>query len=364
MSLTIQNGNLMVYYCFDIANEIKLDKVEKVFGKKPETSELVVERLTPEYIRHRVPPLLVRMGKVKIGKTEFIVKAKIYDFGVVTIIFVSKLRGKLNDLKKLSQKIASSKVLPKEARKFLEKIKQEIEPSMERHKIQVEEFFEDFLIFKVNKFYQKTKIPDLLKDHGKNIAKALRCDAGNLSENEIQDAIKNPLSYYEDDLVVVDWNAAFIYDKKESYDLIDVLEYALIESLELRTYDTVLDIVLEKAYTDISNIKKFSLYPHSKTISYLTEVKVEISDIIEKVSNLIKLIGDVYLAKVYASASERFYMNEWRKSVEKKLDTIESIYSTISGRTWDRRLLLVEVFMTALFVVWFALEMTLLLLGK
>src|SRR3989344_8488855 len=85
MPLQIKDGLLMLYYCFDIANEIKLDKVEKVFGKKPEPAELALERLTPKYIKHRVAPLLVRMNKISVGKDQFLVDVKLYDFGVVTI---------------------------------------------------------------------------------------------------------------------------------------------------------------------------------------------------------------------------------------------------------------------------------------
>ena len=35
-SLKIKSGNAMVYYCFDIANEIDVDNIETIFGQKPE----------------------------------------------------------------------------------------------------------------------------------------------------------------------------------------------------------------------------------------------------------------------------------------------------------------------------------------
>jgi len=364
MSLQIKDGLLMLYYCFDIANEIKLDKVEKVFGEKPKQSELVFERLTPKYIKHRTAPLLIRMGNFSAEKMQFSVDAKLYDFGVITIRFISKLTSDLDVLKKISSKIANSEELPKEAKRILEKIKKEIEPAVEKHIIEVEEFFEDYIIFKANEFDKKIKSEELLKNYSDEIAQALRCDSGSLSNQELKNAVKNPLSYYDDDLVIVDWNSAFVYDREHSYDVIDVIEYALIESLELRTYDTVLDTAIEKAYADLLTKKKFGLSPFSSKLDYLSTIKLEISDIIEKISNFMKLVGDDYLAKVYSTASERFYLDKWRSSVERKLDTVESTYSTLSGRLSNRRLLFVEVLMTILFFVWFITDIAILFLGK
>ena len=229
----------------------------------------------------------------------------------------------------------------------------------------VGEFFEDYIIFEINKFNRHITPEELTENYKMDIARALRCEDGDLSDHELLDAVKFHLSYYRDDIVFIDWNAAFIFDENHTYDVPDVLEYAVIELLELRTYDTVLDKVLEKAYTDMLKSRKFSLYPYSKTLNYLTEVKLEISDVIEKVENSLKLVGDLYLAKVYAVASGRFYHEKWRRSVEKKLETVETIYTEISRRISERRMLFLEGFMALLFIVWFGTELArMFLLGK
>ena len=216
----------------------------------------------------------------------------------------------------------------------------------------------DGIIVEVNKFNMPVTAKELVEKHRLEIGQLLRCEEAELDESQITDSLKQPLSYSKKDLVLIDWNAAFIYDTKHNYDVIDIIEYAVIELLELRTYDTVLDNVLDKAYTDVLKKKKgFSLSPYSKTMDYLAEVKLEISDIIEKVENSLKLIGDLYLAKVYAVAAERFYHEKWRRSVEKKMETVEHIYSTTTSRMWDRKLLLVEIFMTLFFVLWFVTEL-------
>ncbi len=358
--LKITKGSVMVYYCFDVANEIDTEHIQTVFGKKPEKGEIILERLTPSYVQYTNPPLLIRLGKKKIGKFRMEAEVKLYEFGVITVRFWMPIKSSLKNLKTLSSQLINNKYLEREAKETVRKIKSEVQISIETHKMEVKEFFEDYIIFEVNKFNKKTTPEELLEKHKFEIAKILRCEEAELSRKELLDAVKFHLSYYKDDIVFIDWNAAFIFDEKHTYDVTDVLEYAVIELLELRTYDTVLDKVLEKAYSDLLKKSRFSLSPHTKTINYLTEVRLEISDVIEKVENSLKLIGDLYLAKVYTIASGRFYHEKWRRGVEKKLDTLESIYSTLSSRQWDRKLLLVEVFMGALFMIWFLMEIVLL----
>ena len=49
-------------------------------------------------------------------------------------------------------------------------------------------------------------------------------------------------SYHEDDLTIVQWDTAFVYDRTESARAIeDILEFANSQLLELRTYDALLD---------------------------------------------------------------------------------------------------------------------------
>ena len=67
---------------------------------------------------------------------------------------------------------------------------------------------------------------------------AARGDRGaELSVAERQDVTQRHFSYGEDDLVVVDWNAAFVYEPSGSRDIPDILEIANAQLLEFRYYD-------------------------------------------------------------------------------------------------------------------------------
>jgi ribosome-binding factor A len=62
----------------------------------------------------------------------------------------------------------------------------------------------------------------------------------------------------------------------------------------------------------------------------LMETSAEISEIIEKVNNLIKVTEDVYYARVYATALKVLRSSQWSESVSRKIKVIQENYSMLS----------------------------------
>ena len=61
-------------------------------------------------------------------------------------------------------------------------------------------------------------------------------------------------------------------------------------------------------------------------------MRVEAGLLAERVGNSLKLIGDLYLARVYSAAAERFHLHEWEKIVAHKLDMIDRFYQMVTDR--------------------------------
>ena len=71
---------------------------------------------------------------------------------------------------------------------------------------------EDYYIFIVNEVSGEPKAADLVAQHGGEIAQIVRGEQNVLARSEQDDVLGTCLSYYPNDLVVVGWNAALIYD--------------------------------------------------------------------------------------------------------------------------------------------------------
>ncbi len=344
----------MLYYCFDVGDEILLDKIEHIFGETPTTSHLVVERLTPAYVQYRRPPLLIELGRSVLSDhySSAICRAKLYDFGVISIVFKIPLQGELKDLVGIATELVGNPKVYQLARERLQHLQNALAPGIIQapHTTDIE--WEDYAIFSIEQFERPLSAQQLLSDYGAEIAKILRCEIEPLSSSELSEAIRQPLSYYEDELALIDWNAAFLYDPRQSYDVPDVLEYAVAMLLELRTYDALLDRVLDRAYDDLEKKPSLmTLRPFATIIDYLSEVKLDVSEVIEKVTNALKLIGDPYLARVFNVAATRFGLSAWEASVRQKLNTVESLYELLYERTQARQLLVLEFLIVVLFVL-------------
>src|SRR5262249_29186418 len=67
-------------------------------------------------------------------------------------------------------------------------------------------------------------------------------DIDHLSKQEAEESTGRYLSYYEHDLVVVDWDAAMIIDHPQNFDeTLYVMELANVQLAELEAYDRILD---------------------------------------------------------------------------------------------------------------------------
>ena len=106
MSFTVKKGFLYAYFCFDVSREIALERVTSLFGRTPECAQFVCERLMPEHVRFKIAPLLVRLGKETVLGTSAEVKAKVYDFGVVSLIYQVPLQGSITSIAELMKRVA------------------------------------------------------------------------------------------------------------------------------------------------------------------------------------------------------------------------------------------------------------------
>jgi uncharacterized Rmd1/YagE family protein len=62
----------------------------------------------------------------------------------------------------------------------------------------------------------------------------------------------------------------------------------------------------------------------------LMRTQTEVSEVIEKVNNLIKITDDVYYARVYAMALQVLRSTQWTESVNRRMEVIRENYRMLS----------------------------------
>ena len=359
--MKIEEGSIYLYYLFDIANEIRLEKVEKVFGKKPVESSFTYNRVTPKQVSYSQAPLLVKLGnrsKELAGKKyDYKLSAKIYDFGAISFRLSFPLGGDFSTLVSISELLNENSEIEKDLRKELEKLKSELKESIIAPA--PEPLSEDYLIFHIKKS-DEASVSSFFENNRSLFAKILRSDSGPLSNSLVSDSLKNCLSYFSSDLTIIDWNCCIILDENDVSDVLEIIEFANIELLELRNYDLFLEKELVEVYQSIDsqNSRPWfipTISPFSNVLKKLEKTRLDVLELIEKVENTVKLSGDPYLVKIYRTSSECFRIKEWKSNVSSKLEIMEDFYHTFTDRLQNDRLLLLEFLMLLIFLVEFIL---------
>ncbi len=345
-------GSIYYMYMFDVGGDIDLARTETLLKKKAEAAEFSYTKITPRHMRLAPVPLQSELKKRKIADREYSVTTRMYSLGVVSVIFRTDVETELDRLPELAEP-----PLSQHASEIAEKTIREIDDSIIR-KYERDKVPEEYTVFVVKKQEKRIGGEEFLSKYKREIAVLLRDekDPSVLSDREVDIAVRNPVVYYKDDLTAVGWAGAFLLEPSDESDAVLTLELANIQLLELRTYDRLLDRLIDKAYADLKTV----LYPTAlrlfvphklySTAKEISEMRLEMADVLENIMNISKLVGDWYIARVYSYANERLHVNHWQDSVSRKLDYLEDFYAVAVDRITAFRNLALEALIVFLIV--------------
>jgi hypothetical protein len=360
----ISNGAVIAFRLFDIAYEIDLAKVERVWAARARTASR--GRLTgtpPKAVAFDVPPVSLMLDPVTLalegGAVQAEVTARVYDFGAVSIALRVPVRdlpwsALVGQMNAVDRSVGENQGDPWNA--LLQLLRTAIGPALIRPEAS-SALHEDYLIGVVYGFDQEMSAVDL--QARVDLVPLLSGERRRLSDAATQDLLRQRFSYYTDDLVVLTWDRAFIYEPRGDSDVIDVLEIANAQLLEMRYYDELLDDELPRMY-DMVAAERGKLAPlaarrFANLARRFQTLVAEVTELTEKVDNALQVTEDVYLARVYSAALELFRVSTVSAAVDRKLAIIRDTYSALYDEAHSSRSELLEVLIVLLIVVEIAL---------
>jgi hypothetical protein len=174
-----------------------------------------------------------------------------------------------------------------------------------------------------------------------DVAQLLTGETRPLSLSARRDLVSQRFSYFEDDLAVLTWNAALVVEPAaEDHDVQYVLEFANAQLLELRFYDALLDRELPRMYDRMEEARHgFHVLGrrYGRLLSGLQSRVAEVTELVERSENALKMTDDVFLARIYAAALEVFRGRTWRQGIDGKLAIIRDSYAMLNAESQARR---------------------------
>jgi hypothetical protein len=170
-----------------------------------------------------------------------------------------------------------------------------------------------------------------------------------LSHQESEESTQRAISYYEHDLVVVDWDAALIIDKPNCFDEpLYVMELANLQLAELEAYDRLLDDALERSYRDLG---VQGIRSRRDVMRELRELRIDLARFSDELQNITKFFGDWHVARIYEAIAARFHLSDWHRTIEEKVKTLDDLYQLARSDQQNRWMLMLEIAIVVLFII-------------
>jgi hypothetical protein len=337
------NGSVLVLIQFAVCEELRLDLLQQTISAR--TLQLsTMKHSVPSYVRYQRPPVIEPLEPLLLESGERLAgEIKYYDYGVVSVVFQLPFSGNWDSLVHLASRWVwdvdfASQVEPI-VRQRLERAAAAMVKPLSHW------LSEDYFIFHVHDAAGAPSAADLIRDHGARIAQVVRGDQLLLSEGEVSEVLNAKISYYANDVAVIGWNAAFLYDTKAGAETaIQLLEYANSQLLEFRHYDELLSGILDGVYDSLARKSGvLARWRLAGSASSLHTVLLDIGELTERADNAIKFLSDMFAARLYRMAAARVGVPDYKNLVAQKLKTAEDLYHFMVDQFNQARAFFLEV---------------------
>jgi hypothetical protein len=315
-------GTAAGLFLFDVCEEIRLEELRSILGARRLGEGL--KHAAAEQLFFERPPVVEEAQFP--GEAQARVRVKYYDYGVVSVLFEFPFNGEWTDLISLSSRWISGTDLPSRAEEIAKEKVARTRPTLV--KPYDNWLNEDYFIFFMREIGGNPSGASLLSSCGQQISQVVRGENAILSDDERREVLQSAMSYYPNDLAVLGWNAAFVYDSAAgSETTLQLLEYANSQLLEFRHYDELMTRELARVYDTVgqksSIINRWRL---PREASRLQTVLLDVTELTERADNAIKFLSDMFSARLYRLAASKVGVPDYKSLTQEKLRTAEDLY--------------------------------------
>jgi hypothetical protein len=343
-------GSVLVLIQFDVCEEINLDSLRNIFGARRQ--EASFKHPAPGYVRFQRPPVVEPVEPLMLESGERLdAQIKYYDYGVLSVVFELPFSGDWETLVRL----AGRWVWDTDFTSFAQKI---VKDKIERARPALVKLYdswlhEDYFVFHVREIAGNPTAAELLSTEGGRISQIVRGENAPLSDGEQQEIMQSKISYYPNDLAVISWNGAFLYDSTAGAEtVIQLLEYANSQLLEFRHYDELLTRELASVYDFMDHGSGiWARWRTAKRASRLHTVLLDVDELTERADNAIKFLSDMFSARLYKVAASKIGVTDYKDLVNQKVHTAEELYRFMVDQFHQSRAFVLELMVVIILII-------------
>jgi hypothetical protein len=341
--LAVAVGQILLYRLFDVADSVDLAAVERELRSAKGPGDGVA-RLRLQRQRDGVvftnPPVSAGLSdrELLLSGREWPVRvvAKAYDFGVMTIVWALNIPSgtTFDQLAELSVELEGEQMRADLERWMIEDASVAVDAMrVGLANPSIHDSQETLTIYAIRGFVSDGPVKASTVSAHLSLPSLLLGESDEFSQQLRDELLRSSYSYSTNDLVVIGYDQALVYDPDGTEDATSLLEFALAQVLELAYYDRQLDDRITHMHKQLSGRRT----PGSKANKKYDELRRDLltehlsfSEVIERVGAAIKVTEDLYYAAIYRGAMRVFRAQEVAAATEHKLEVMYRTYSMLS----------------------------------
>lgn len=353
--IRVASGHMFFFYAYDAGFEIALEEARSLC-EASDAPGIAGLRPAPAHLQYRPRPLTVPAGAVPVpvsGKTVLLdATVKIFDFGALSVTLTLPVDDlPIDEYAEIALSLALEGGLEKSARDAAQRLFGRIRPAVSRPMFA--DLVEEYCVWHVGGFSPAMSGTEAIGRLPREIARLLTLERGELSDAAVAEIVRDPMRYYDNDLFLSEWNAAFVYDPKFQ-DTTEVLEFLNVQVLELRFFDRLLHEAIE-GVSEVLRPRRRLFHilhdPYEVPLRKLSGIRTDVSLIRERIYNALKFVGDAYLARVYEEARRKVGAEKHEGTVRDQLATLTDIYTVLNNQAQAARAETLELIIILLIAI-------------
>ncbi|MFO0612416.1 MAG: hypothetical protein U0414_07505 [Polyangiaceae bacterium] len=354
---TIERAVLVCYRLFDVAEEIDLSALLELLRGKRARRASIADR-NERMFHLSAAPVEVDLGTTRASSElaslgEVRARAQFFHYGIVSISFEVALPPRsLDAYAEIAGAVLESTELTSAARALVDDVDAYARAAYQRPRR--DDDFETFTVFFAEELGGGARADAILAWDGLGKLLAGETAPGKLDARQRHELRDFAYAYLEDDLVVIDFNAALVVEPSGARDIPLLLEFANAQLLALRNYDRALDGDMRRIYDELEKLERRKPLRKRRYDELAHEVirrSVEVREFSDLIGNSIKVTGDFYLARTYRGALRRLRVADWQESIANKLALASEVYSLLKGELEHARSFFLEVLVVLLILL-------------
>ena len=322
------SGQVTAFFLYDVADAIDLPAVATLIGPTARV-RLTSKTTTPSYVQYQQAPLTIDGLALGLHDAHgFSVRFKLFDYGVISVALTRALPGTWAELVDASLAWQDDGRLGATCESLCRDLMTRVSSALTAPRIDL--VTEDYFLFAITDLADRSSASALIDARGDDIVRVLRGERDQLSRQERDEVLRHRISYFERDLLVPTWNAAFVYDVESgAHAASEIVEFVNSQLLEFRYYDQLLARELARIYAELQKPSWFKGWfgrRYTRAAQQVHALFIDVNDLTDRAENALRVAGDIYTARVLTLTGSRLGLEEWKANVRDKLNTLDAIY--------------------------------------